>query len=750
MLNFPRKYVIGLYAALVVAAYTVCSAPEAAAKLYGEAELNYISYNSEFNGTKEVSAHSFQHRYSLLYNTSADLDGGRLGGYSISLGYEWGAFSTTATSPNAVDNFDASGTRGHILYEGDILLDPKELPFRFHAYSHDMSRISFVRGYTESFAESHGGQLLPPDLITNVVDGERIESGATMVFGVRNGLTNGYNALFRYFPMVLLDYKDEITRDRKSYTPIDTRLSRFAFVSLNKRDNWFHFRSTRFSDYINPINNWIEQQFQIGTVDQYQQRRWIDLCNWIAISADGQFTQKRAANFVDSTEAYDLNLFAVASRLSWEARSYNTFHRAIEQNYLRYETNVPLYVTGVWGPETSWRARFWDRERRERPLNGILAVTDDQSDVSASLQVDAFKHSRFTLSPSLTVERNDMSAASTVAVNGRIETTSTRRFSDIYSVAASYALSYFTTDQNGGTTTYQNHYAVASVTYAPSQRYRLTFSENIQAAIGTNSGTAGGNVIQANPGFNNSISTNGNLFSVRSDAGVNDYIRYITTFGGTWHIIPRLDVSLNLTEDILTQPTQPTNFLTRVDNTLGYQRNSLNIRLTNSYIKQSGGGFDGWAFNSFGTASYTPNRNVDGSLNYNYLRQISGGIGTTIVTLGQKLGYYIYKTNGISRRLLEVVEEFRYDQNGNDIADITSSKTLTLSTRYYPLKYLFAGVSGSYLMRDPGAYTGYIASGQLGMNLRLMQINLDYSYGMLENTSRQVEKRFSASVRKSF
>ena len=322
---------------------------DAYSRLSGEANLSYIKYDS----SDKVSAHSLTQRYSLLYEKKGVLFDGRLAKYSVAFGYDWVDFDTTINTNGSSANRHRSN--GHFLYNGEITVDPKEIPFRLHAYSRDMNRNIFLRDETRIYENNNPSMLGNLDITTGISNGLHTETGATLVMGVKNGMTNGYNEVLRHFPLLMLDFRDIINQDLKSTSPVNNRYSRLAFVSLNKKDNWFHYRLLNYQDFIDPSNNYRESQFQLGTIDHILQRRWIDFANWLSVSVDGQLTQRMNSLISSNNSEFDLNLFGIARRKNWEARSFANFNR-VKENYGRvtYRTTVPLFVDGTLSADTIW------------------------------------------------------------------------------------------------------------------------------------------------------------------------------------------------------------------------------------------------------------------------------------------------------------------------------------------------------------------------------------------------------------
>jgi hypothetical protein len=741
-LHIKKSTLPGLLLALLLAISTIADA-----RLTGEAELGYVKYDQKQDGNKFIEAHSFQQRYSLLYSTAGRFGDGRLGGYNVSLGYEWGSFDAKVWTPDPVSGLitdsNPSVSAGHVMFEGEVQVAPVELPFRFRAYSRDLNRITFG---TETQGYLISDYMIRPGVTTNLIDGTHISSGATAVFGATSGGANGYNAIFRHIPMLMVDYRDELIRDLKSLTPTDTRMSRLAFVSLNKKDNWFHYRRTRYTDNIIKDQSWTEDQFQLGTIDHLQQRKWIDLTNWIKISADGQFTKRNSLGRgpADSFEAYDVNMFGIATRQRWEGKSFVTFNRTMRNRRLTYDESIPVYLSGVSGPETEWRIRLSSRLKSDEEL--LTGVKTNQSFSGASLRIDTFKRSKFTMSNTVSVESSDTGSTKNLALAAGVETASTRRFSALYTLAAGYNISSFSTDNATGNTNYLLQTITARAGYTPSQKLRFSLDETLTIASGANPRADSNTLITVNstllPATNDSFA--------RRDSSLNDYARSVTMLTTTWNPAARFDISLFLTEDILDRPGAPLDYLTVVRNTVTYRMSQqLAIRIDNRFVNAQPADTSGYL--GRGSVDYTPNRRMDAQFVYEYSRD-SGPTGTSAgVDISQRFNYYFYKVNGVSRRLLELSESLSYrevDPAGS--SSLITEKRISLGARYYPLKRLFLAGTTSYSLNDPGNVSKYIVNGSIGVNFRALQANIDYTYGKMTGGDNRIEKRLAANVKKIF
>ena len=733
--------------ALFIFAFCGLYPADALGKLSAEAELAYVNYDAKDNTGSHLSAHSLTQRYSLLYHDQGKIIDGRLGKYNLSLGYDWSTFDTKISSTTGSDSPSAS--RGHIIYQGEVVIDPKEIPLRLTAYSRDMNRNAFSQDSSNLLGslQGRGNSLLgSPQLATGIMNGIHIDSGATLVMGVKNGMTNGYNELLRHFPMLMLDYRDSINRDRNASFPVDNRFSRLAFVSLNKKDNWFHYRLLSYEDYINSDNNYKESQVQLGTIDHNMQRRWIDFSNWLMVSADGQLTKRMNATTADNYDEFDLNLFGYARRSAWEARSFNNFNRNKEENgRITYRTTVPVYVNGSLNADTSWSTRFSYNENHDNQNNQF-------TDISGGYRIDTFKRSPFTLSQQLDIEKASTNISELFIISGAVETTSTARFSRNVGLGATYNIRNYLSDTNSSSSNFLDQNISAYATYSPTNLTRMSLRQTNRITSGTSqyvsSTVEGANIgIQqyTNP-RNNSYEGNGSTF------------QSITDFSISWNPLPRLNTSLSINEDIYIPQNDARSYKTNVVHRADYSGTNFKLTTNNTFtIDNTEPESNSYSLISENSAQYTFNRNLDSSIRISYYKGLSDLDESDNLSMSQTLNYNYYRTNGVTRKLFEIHETFEHTEGRttttvNNITTVSNknrTSALSLGARYYPLRQLIlaAGSKYSFFSTFSDYTLTYYAS--LGLNFRLFQASLDYAYGTARSDGR-IEKRFTANFRKTF
>ncbi len=716
----------------------------------GDASLSYSKYDAT-NAQSSASSSSLIQKYSLMYTTNGVIYNSRIGSYNVSLGYSWSAFDTTfksstpssltknsPTSPDFEESYNQN--RGHFTYLGEIKIDPKEIPFRLNAYSRDLSGVvtttSNGRVYNR-YESMIGGSDQP----TNMSNGLHIESGATLIAGVKNGMTNGYNEYLRHFPMILIDFKDSINRDLSSTSQFDDRLTRLAFVSLNKKDNWFHYRHTQYQDYLNSKNNYEENQIQLGTVDQFMARRWIDFTNWIRVSTDIELTKRKSVGMVNSNQDINLNLFVAAERTKWSAQTFSSFSRQLdEHNKISYQTNLPLYVSGVINQDLSWNARTSLRENQDIDRSGARS---DFSDMLAGYRVEAFKRAPFVLSQFFDVESVDENSSKSVTFSGGITSNSTALFSKNSSVGASYSIRNTTNSNSSGSSSsnFTAHNFDLNAGYAPSNTLRFNVKQS-------NSFTQG-KLNQIDTTTSNSqtqlsqYDSQGHLLS--GDLGSESY-QSISTLSIAWHPKPRLNISFALSEDIYKSTVQSKIYSTAVQSALSFSREAWDVNYSLSYSLDN---FNTSNFSNNASLKYVHSRNLNATVSASYgASSSSKGESSDSTSFAQGLNYSYYTTNGQTRKLLEIYENFT-STFGTPKSAFPTSNSLSLGFRYYPIRRLtLAGGAGYSYSTSMNDYS-LIWNASAVMDFRLIQASVDYVSG-IRTSDKLRENKLTGNIRKSF
>lgn len=758
-----RHILISLTIVMLVLIAVAMSPRDGFCALTGEAELGYIQREVS-NNTRHDSDQIFTQRYSVLYGTGGKLVNGRLGNYNLSIGYEWLAMdygskrSGTPTENSAANN-------GHFLYSGELLLDPKEVPFRLKIYSQDLDRSTFAVDTTSGLMNVNpGGVIASSSQNSTVIPASRLVEiplhavagvernssntlGATLVMGVKNGMTNGYNEFLRHLPMLMLDFRDETRKSNSSTYPVDSHLTRLAFVSLNKKDNWFHYRYVTYNDNLDRTNNYNETQFQLGTVDHMLQRRWIDFTNWVRVSVDGQLTKRDNAKTDDNFEEFNLNFFATARRQYWEMRAFNTFTRLNEVNRdkITYTTSLPLYLSGTLSPATTWNV--YTKYNDNHTVKGEYIRT-----ASSSYNIDAFRTSSFTLSQGLSLEHVATSGEyNTLVASGRLATSSTQHYSRNSALSAAYVITNFRYNNDTNPTNYLEQKLSGSANYNLTNQLRLAAAQSLRHTIGKSksmdSEMAGG-----------VINTAAFTQAEGNSASADSYIQSITEISAVWTPRPRFNLGLYLSEDI----SGPTNYAkdtkTGVKGTIGYASKDVryfgDIACGVSSIANEG---TQSTISSTHSVSYIFSRSLDARAGFSFYSERSSTRRYSLFNVDQALNYSFYTANGIVRKLFEINQSFasidgvlnNSVDNGSYMSATRRTNTLLIGAKYYPMRVMMIAGGARYSFVSSGEDAVLNFYGSLSLNFKLLDATIEYTYGKTKADS-GTEKRLTANMRKRF
>ena len=736
---------------------------EASCRLAAEAELSYVNYDARDN-IQRVSEHSLTQRYSVIYDKSGKFVDGRLGRYDVALGYEWLTFDTDIKS-SAAPSENFSETKGKLYYKGEVLIDPKEIPFRLSLYSRDMSRSTFntsesnnsqIFGAQQSTLTTTGNSELsssshyisvPSMTATGIIGGSSVENGATLVMGVKNGMTNGYNDSLRHLPMLMLDYRDVVNKDKDGRFPVDNRLSRLAFVSLNKKDNWFHYRYVTYDDYIDKSNNYIETQFQLGTVDHLLQRRWIDFSNWLSVSVDGQLTKRVQARTEENFEEFSLNLFGTARRQSWEMRTLNNFTRYNEINLDRitYMTSVPVYANGIISPTANWSANT--KYNDNRTDKGAYFRT-----VAGAYNIDTFRKSSFTFSQGLSVEQVNSSDSSDILImSGNASTTSTPKFSRDVTLKAAYNIRNYRSNFNDNVSNFTEQELIGTASYNLNNKMRTTVEQTNRLTSGTSpslSSSVPGAVLNSPQYIASPDGTTVNSASYQS----------ITKFEFAWTPRPRLNVTFSVSEDIVTPTSGERTYVSKVSAIVKYSANQLNLSSKTDYETGDANYTGNTNFiRSTNSARYIFSRNLDTNVGISYYKTFEDSNRIDTINVDQSVNYNYYRVDGAIGKLFEINESFASSEElvsyqGTNETIITTKQrtnTLLLGAKYYPLRQMMIAGGARYSFVNGFENDAVNYYGSLSLSFQLLEASLDYTCGK-NKTDNRVEKRISANVKKKF
>ncbi|GAB4301438.1 MAG: hypothetical protein Fur0034_15210 [Desulfuromonadia bacterium] len=683
----------------------------------GEVDLRYTDYSVRGTDSDRLDATSFTQRYAVSYykdNRPNTQKRYRYIEYDYLLGYEWISFDTSVTTASTDENrkFHA----GRLYYAGEVTADPPKLPLRMRLYSRDMQRPSVA---TRSLSVGTTSILDTPVADDIYGTGRNIENGANILFGVKGGMDNHYADSLAHLPLFMLDFKERITKNDSPYSRVDTRLTELAFVSLNRKDNWFHLRYKVFDDRINPNSNWKERQYQIGTVDVRRQRKWVDLTNWIKVSADGLVTRHTAPIDRDSFDDYAMNLFFRATRRTWQMNSFSSFDRMVRSDSIETTRRIPLSLSGRYGTDTSWSISV---SLRDRQLIDGVGGKRSESSQGATGRINLFNRKPFTLSPSLSVNRTKDSTGVAYLVKGALETTSTPRLS--------------VTTRLRGLWSAEIHLKNSAQGYGAGDDEYL--SQMISLSAYWHEGTQNADVVQE---FSHSIPIDSS-WRGRSN---NDSRKSRTTASVGWVPSMQLNTSLSGTLSFEDEAASGWRRSGSIYGNISWRPDEklhTRFRIGRSFSRSENGTSDR-VDNIIGSLEWTPDRDLFLKADYSDSSTLSGGVDSPSRSFDQLLRYSWHPSFVLSRRYLDLEEEFKYVQNASSV----TTSSVRFGLRWFPTRRLsLYGNLSTYV----SGYDQSIYNVGGNIDLHLLQASLDYSQGKRSGTDQRTEKRWTASIRRSF
>jgi hypothetical protein len=720
-------------------------------------ELDYGKHWAEDGGVRSLDADYFTQQYSLLVKKKGQLARGQGGRYDFALGYEWNSLSSK------LNDVETDIDTGKVLFRGDVRIEPGGLPFRLHLYSEDMHRSTFISSNVDSiFNSSPTDSFNLEGPINNLSNGQHIRSGATLVVGIRNGHYQGrYRDVLSNFPRLLIDYEEIFVRDLKSSTPQEYRDRNLAFVSLNKKDNWFHYRLFTHRDAINPLQDFDETIYMLGTVDHTYRRQWVNLTNWIKLSADGSYTTSRDFDALgETTKRYDMNLFTTAARGRWNATNFNTFSREVDIGLLRKELEVPLFVQGQIDRDTAWRLRFVGHQEKRNQL--VSATETDEANLFASSRIDMFKRAQFILSPQLETELKRGDFGEGHAVRAGFELYSNRDRRPKHHLFGSYSVAQFGgTGPTGFDTEFWEQVVRARIESELSLSVRAGFEQKFIYGTGT--------LDREITEYVTPESDLGLTLSQTSVEKIDGDVVRSTSRAFIEHSVRSWRNRLEVTYDFLSNPNTVDSQVI-AEHRLRYDRRTFLADVSNRMVW--GGEFAGGNIGSGGVLeasdngavvdmsyehrtrlNYTPSRAVDAGLSLNYDWRDSSFGPLTHMLLTQDYKYSFFTVNGIVRKLAQLQQKLEYERFVPISGDHRSATIITLAGEYYPTRIYYVGGRVRYDLRNPedtGALTWYAST---GANFQKLQVGLDYAYGTRTagvSTPDRVEQRWEVKVKKIF
>lgn len=719
----------------------------------------------------------FAQRYALWFSRKGVFMGGRAGRYNLALGGEWWGLN----SDNEIDGVpnDVSVNNAKLLYRGELVFAPGGLPLQFNMYGRDIYASRFVRDrfYTQGtfdqlFLSRPARSVLTPEVINDVENGTHQEYGASLTVGTTNGSYLGqYRNILSHLPKLFVDYRELRVKNLISVIPQQYIDRELAFVSLNKKHNWFHYRFFEHLDKLDPINNSNETTFLLGNIDQHLRRDWINLTNWIRLSTDGRYTSLlNAFSRLGAQQIYELNLFAITDRQNWRSSMFSNFMRYERSGMLEKSLFVPFYASGEPDRNNSWRFQILGSRRLLNVPFSVVNTETAKDDVYTTLRWETGRSTKNVSAPVLELEGKFGDWGQGAAARAIFEYYSNKNIgkANPYDLFSSLTASYFLGTSTQSVTQDVDLFEVSGRIDLAKQlnsRFRTGFGSFLMLGVG------------------------------KAETGVTEYIRPISLQklkgslnrpriaidGTVWRIeglwfmqhIGVSRISNRLETGIEYQDTQDggagqyylTHRLRYAGRSIGvdvgtrvlYGDNiyaTLTSRVSNIAAIQSE--YDGGSVSNTSNVSYQPNREnrFRAGMGLDWRLPEEGNDGYRVL-LNQEYTYTNFLKRGVLRKFLEFNELLDYERLDPDGSQLYEAFALTGLVSYYPSSWsrLSCKVKWQNNIQSGSSDTGFGLYSAL--NFSLLSVGLEYEYGMRTADSTGAildrdEQRWSMSIRKVF
>lgn len=722
----------------------------AKAKVTGWAQWSYLDYRATGGGLEDQEANHFTQDYALYYHSKGLFGGGRLGSYDVGLGYEWAAFDTE------IDDEEIKTSTGKVLYRGSLLIAPGGLPFRLEAYSYDNFSVTFLPDRLES-------SVLEPSVVTDILNGQRVTTGINFIAGIRNGTYLGqYRELLSKYPRIFVDYREDYVRDLESREPEHSRLRNLAFVSLNKKDNWFHYRYREYTDYEDSVNDFSEKTYMLGTVDHLLRRQWINLTNWIEMSVDGSLTIRKDNEFASGEgQTYQLNFANILRRDRFRVQNYNYFMRERDELNLHKIYELPIYADGILDVDRRWNAAYiaygedellsgLNRQEKGNYLMGRLSLNE---------------RDRIQYAPMLELEVREGDEGEGHAARAGLEIHTNSKFRPEVDWLARYRATWL----SGSTSTdFDADYLEQEVLGEASRRLASNWRVGGRQRFIYGTG-------ELDDGVMRYIAPQGNqelagTYSKRSRIE-GSVFRTTTEVYGEVQNSAALSNRLSLVYDMVRKEDGGSIDQLILEHTLRYQKATLKINVLNQFgtgdeppasrlptnlgsapRSAAGVGKLDYVFTHQTRVDYAPLRSFRLIAAF-ALDWQSGEAGESLRWyVNQDARYTFFTVNGFTRKLAEIYQTYEHESFYGEDGD-ASELEFTLGGNYYLTRALRFGAKTAYRYYDPIGISELELRALVGVDYEKLQCELHYSYGLAQADGLpddRTEHLFEARVKKIF
>lgn len=678
--------------------------------LNGSAEISYTNFNAESNGKEVYSGDTLAQKYSVAWTSTNLYYRSQPRYYSVMLGYDWTSFNTNI-SDRGTDS-EISQTFGKFRYNGEIGYSPVDQPIRFRAYADN--------GETTKFKTNIYNGLMD-DGLTYGMDG--LHKGYSTGFSFIFESDRATSAALRQLPRVYLDYRETLIRSVDIRTELNNKTSELSVAGLNKENNWLQYHNLKYENFLNSAANYEQQSIQVGLVDHVGRRKWAALTNWINVSVDGSFSNKKGNSAAIYQEEYDVNFYATATRRNWEARTLMNYNRELLIDRITEKTSVPVYVKGIWNSDIDWFANVSANRGRELVNSGRV---DTSYANTVSLGANMFKRSPFTLSPSMSVTTSkSFTGGDAYDAAAAVNTSSTRYYSNKINLFGGYLLKlkddgYGTSDSSSWSST-----LTFKGDYMPTSQLSIILREDLEYGRGT--------------GYLNTVRLN----SVLVQKSQKQQYTHLVSYASLRYIgSSSFSSTLEGTHDYVQSESAPASSTFQISHNMYYTKNDLTANISTRYDQSD----TNTTTYSSGQLQYRPNRYHDTTVRAYLDRNSNDNGSTTNISLVQNYAHNIYSRTGTMRNIATLSEEFSFTRSSvNSLS--TDSKYLLLAGRYSPTERI--SLYGSLKYQDDPASVSMFYSVGAAMDFKLLTTTLDY-YLAKRDSDNRIERKWSASVKRTF
>lgn len=712
------------------------SAGSSFAGLRGEMEWTYLDYKADQGGETLVDANHFTQRYALHWDKRGSFYNGRGGSYKLGVGYQWLGFSSEANGE------DSSASGEKITYNGDFLFAPGGLPFRINGFSYDLGVNSVdktnVRATGDTLLESYG--IVDPQLASGILGGTRIVSGLSLILGIKNGSYLGtYRELLSKYPRLLVDFHQDYIRNLDATNPEHYKVRDLAFVSLNKKKNWFHYRFRDYTNYLNSTENSYSRQFMVGTVDHLMRREWIHLTNWIKISTDLSLTLVEEGQ-EELESSYAFNLFEVMNRKGFLLTNFNTFERITKGENRGTEYEIPFFIRGDIDADRQYQTMLINYGETDLSFSG---ETEERGNYwKGQLYLGRMQQIQHVPKFSVELRRGTLGEGEAAEFEYEIFSNPVLRRASAAEWSGKYRVTWIDGDSaSGGGVSALEQGTHGEILWRNVGGWDVLVSQSLLHATDKPPGDA--------TRYISFESDYGDLkSSLGQDAGT--YFQSVSKVEGSHTTTGGYRHRLKLTYEYEQIAKEKNLTLLTLGHRLDYQRRitrfSSETRLMtgdiDSFETTIDSVFSERRGNSAGSADlallhkssveYSPSPSLiaKGGFAFNWAR--GENLDSRRYAVSESVRYLFFPKMGFRRKTAELSQDFSYTLTSDDEGDWRDLK-FSLAANWYPLRMLRFGAMAAYAAMEPEGNSAVEWKLLAGVDFSKLQCELSYAYGLNRN-----------------